>query len=86
LPKAAVKRAADVLAQLEATKAGGAELGDLPLFAAAPHAADEDASDAEDVAACAELRAALQEVEPDALTPRGALDLVYRLKRLAEDA
>ncbi|MFN3388341.1 MAG: hypothetical protein ACK40O_05370, partial [Allosphingosinicella sp.] len=32
------------------------------------------------------LAAALAEVDADALTPREALDLVYRLKRLAEEA
>jgi hypothetical protein len=29
---------------------------------------------------------ALKELDPDALTPRAALDLVYHLKALAQDA
>jgi DNA mismatch repair protein MutS len=32
------------------------------------------------------LRARLAEILPDSLTPRAALDLLYELKALAEDA
>ena len=70
-------RAKSVLAKLEEGRAatGGiaAGLDDLPLFAAAA-AAEEAAPDP--------VHAALAEVEPDALSPREALELVYRLKRL----
>jgi DNA mismatch repair protein MutS len=31
------------------------------------------------------LERAMAEIDPDALTPRGALDLLYRLKALAAD-
>ena len=55
-----------------ATGGIAAGLDDLPLFAAAPH--EEAAPDP--------VHAALGEVEPDTLSPREALELVYRLKRL----
>ena len=77
LPPAVLKRAKDVLARLEAGKAktGGiaAGLDDLPLFAAA--AAQED----EPVDA---LREAIEAIDADALSPREALDHIYRLKQL----
>ena len=73
-------RAKAVLAKLEEGRAatGGiaAGLDDLPLFAAA--AEEEKASDP--------LHSALAEVEPDLLSPREALELVYRLKRLQADS
>jgi DNA mismatch repair protein MutS len=75
-----VARARAVLAKLEQGRAatGGiaAGLDDLPLFAAA--AQEEIAPDP--------LHAALAEVDADALSPREALDIVYRLKRLAAEA
>jgi DNA mismatch repair protein MutS len=78
LPPPVVARAKSVLAKLEEGRAatGGiaAGLDDLPLFAAAAH---------EDTAAKPDpLQAALADVEPDTLSPRDALELVYRLKRL----
>ncbi|MGB3723591.1 MAG: DNA mismatch repair protein MutS, partial [Pacificimonas sp.] len=77
LPDRATRRAAEVLKTLETTrdKTGGiaAGLSDLPLFADAGGKADE--ADA--------LRERLDEVRPDELTPRAALDLLYELKRLA---
>ncbi len=80
LPPAVVARAKSVLGRLEAGRAatGGiaAGLDDLPLFAAA----------AQDEAAPDPLHAALAEIEPDTLSPREALELVYRLKRLQTDA
>ena len=78
LPPAVLKRAKDVLTRLEAGKAktGGiaAGLDDLPLFAAA--AAQED--DKVDP-----LRAALDAIDADALSPRDALEQLYHLKQLA---
>jgi DNA mismatch repair protein MutS len=78
LPPGVVARAKSVLAKLEAGRdsTGGiaAGLDDLPLFAAAeePLAADP-------------LGEALAAVEPDSLTPRQALETLYRLKALAAD-
>jgi DNA mismatch repair protein MutS len=78
LPPAVVSRAKSVLAKLEAGRdaTGGiaAGLDDLPLFAAAAAAEPE----------IAPLEAALAEVDPDALTPREALDALYRLKALVQ--
>ena len=79
LPPAVVARARSVLAKLEAGRdaTGGiaAGLDDLPLFAAA--AEPEQIIDP--------LAAALDEIDPDSLTPREALENLYRLKRLAAE-
>jgi len=82
LPKPVVDRARSVLAELE--KSGGnnaaAVLDDLPLFSAARRAAVPAA--AEPDPALAALLAALDAVDPDDLTPKAALDALYRLKGL----
>jgi DNA mismatch repair protein MutS len=79
LPPAVVSRARSVLSKLEAGRdaTGGiaAGLDDLPLFAAtakAEHSPDP-------------LLLAINEIEPDSLTPREALETLYRLKRLATE-
>ena len=78
VPAPVVARAKAVLDRLEKTRAesGGlaAGLGDLPLFAAAA----EQAEEAVDL-----LRDRLVALDIDALTPRGALDLLYELRREA---
>ncbi|MFT4025702.1 MAG: DNA mismatch repair protein MutS [Novosphingobium sp.] len=75
-----LKRAKAVLDKLEKGRAetGGlaAGLGDLPLFAAAMEAAEEQ---------CDELRERLQALDVDQLSPREALDLLYELKCQAAD-
>ena len=82
LPPAVLKRAKDVLGRLEAGKArtGGiaAGLDDLPLFAAVAAQEEEDKTNP--------LRAAIEAIDADALSPREALDHIYRLKQLAADA
>jgi DNA mismatch repair protein MutS len=79
LPPAVVTRARTVLGKLEAGRdaTGGiaAGLDDLPLFAAA--AEPEHVPDP--------LIAALDAVDPDSLTPREALEHLYRLKRIAAE-
>jgi DNA mismatch repair protein MutS len=79
LPSAVVCRARAVLAKLEAGRdaTGGiaAGLDDLPLFAAA----------AEPDSRPDPLSAALEAIDPDTLTPREALEELYRLKRLATE-
>lgn len=79
LPPPAVARARSVLAKLEAGRdaTGGiaAGLDDLPLFAAAPE--PEQRADP--------LACALEAIDPDRLTPREALEELYRLKRLADE-
>ena len=81
LPPAVVSRAKSVLAKLEAGRdaTGGiaAGLDDLPLFAAAAQAEEESVDP---------VHAALADIDADALSPREALDLVYRLKRIAAEA
>jgi DNA mismatch repair protein MutS len=75
-----VARAKAVLDKLEKgrVETGGlaAGLGDLPLFAAALDSAEELRDN---------LRERLGGIDVDALSPRDALELLYELKRLAED-
>ncbi|WP_230281866.1 DNA mismatch repair protein MutS [Croceicoccus sp. Ery15] len=75
LPKPVVARAKAVLDRLEKGRAetGGlaAGLGELPLFAAATEAAEGQ---------CDTLRETLRDLDVDALSPREALDMLYRLK------
>ena len=78
VPQPVCARAKTVLDRLEKTRAqtGGltAGLSDLPLFAAAMEAQEEQ---------CDTLRERLQALDVDALSPREALDLLYELKREA---
>ncbi|MPY73148.1 MAG: DNA mismatch repair protein MutS [Alphaproteobacteria bacterium] len=81
LPPAVIKRAEAVLKTLENGEQSGAIARlaeDLPLFAAL---AQRERTETK--AAPSELDATLAALDPDELTPREALDLVFRLKRLA---
>ncbi|MFM9977727.1 MAG: DNA mismatch repair protein MutS [Sphingomonadaceae bacterium] len=77
MPHAVLARAKAVLAKLEAGRAatGGlaAGLDDLPLFAALVEEALPDP-----------LREAIDAIHPDALSPREALEALYRLKALGD--
>jgi DNA mismatch repair protein MutS len=76
LPSAAVRRAEAVLKRLEAKEGSAKRLEDLPLFAAtAPPPELRETSEAEKI---------LAELDPDALTPKEALELVYRLKKASD--
>jgi DNA mismatch repair protein MutS len=78
LPAAVVARAEEVLATLEKGEQAGALTRlaeDLPLFAAAPRGAPAEGPSA--------VEEALAEIEPDQLTPKQALEEIYRLRRLA---
>jgi len=78
LPAAVIARAEAVLEALESEEPGGpaARLADdLPLFTSARPEPRRPSA----------LEAALAEVRPDELSPRQALELVYRLKTLADD-
>jgi DNA mismatch repair protein MutS len=74
LPAAVIARAREVLRALEEGREGHkplARIDDLPLFnAAAPPAKEKNALDD-----------ALRAADPDALTPKEALELLYNLKR-----
>jgi DNA mismatch repair protein MutS len=78
VPAPVVRRAATLLASLEKhggpLGAGGSRLTALPLFAAAP---DEPSPPEADP-----LAQALAALEPDQMTPREALEALYRLKSL----
>ncbi len=82
LPRAVVKRAGEVLSRLEKNNrragAGGSTLEDLPLFAqAAPKEPERPAGKP------SAIETALAAIKPDELSPKAALELVYRLKELA---
>jgi DNA mismatch repair protein MutS len=81
LPSAVLARAKDVLARLEAGKAktGGiaAGLDDLPLFASSASVEEPAEADL--------LRDALAAIDADSLSPREALEFVYKLKTLADE-
>ena len=83
LPEAVLARAEEVLALLEQgdQAAAAARLAnDLPLFQSRPPAAPAPAEPAPDP-----LRARLAAVNPDDLTPRAALELLYELRAALED-
>ena len=82
LPGAVTSRAEEVLQILEKGEQGGALArlaDDLPLFRAArpmPPAPEPKSSPMEDL---------LRDIRPDELSPRNALELLYRLKSLLPD-
>jgi len=83
LPDAVISRAEDVLKTLETGEQSGAGAklaDDLPLFAVAPphqpSATPIGPSPVEET---------LAEISPDDLTPREALEELYRLKRIADE-
>ncbi|MBB4266461.1 DNA mismatch repair protein MutS [Roseospira visakhapatnamensis] len=91
LPEAVIGRAQAVLERLEAGGEAGsvsaqALADDLPLFAAAKAPGQTPPSDSEAAAAPpgpSPVEAALAAIDPDDLTPRAALEALYRLKGLA---
>lgn len=74
VPASVVARARSVLNRLEGEKAAAARLDDLPLFAVA---------EPEPMRGPSPVELALRDVDPDDLTPREALEALYRLKTLA---
>ena len=80
LPASVLARAAEVLEALETAdgRPKPSELAeDLPLFVAAQGTADEGSPQSP-------LEAAMEELKPDAMTPREALQALYRLKELLD--
>ncbi len=81
LPETALTRAEEVLAVIEQGEKADAVsrlADDLPLFAAAPMGAAPKAAPGP-----SPLELALAEINADELSPRDALELIYRLKGLA---
>ncbi len=81
LPGDVIERAGEVLALLEKNAprgagSGGGALDDLPLFAAARPKAPGA------VRGPSAVETALDEINPDEMSPRAALDALYRLKQL----
>ena len=74
VPAPVVARAKQVLVRLEKDPSSPASLDDLPLFAATRPPEPAEPS---------RLEAAMAALDPDALTPREALEALYRLKSLA---
>jgi DNA mismatch repair protein MutS len=76
VPTAVVVRAREVLDRLETQTASPARLDDLPLFAATaqPHA--------HGVAEPSAVETALGQLDLDGMSPREAMDALYRLKGL----
>ncbi len=82
LPEAALARAEEVLRSLESGEQAGAVArlaDDLPLFAAQPA---RKATPAPEAPGPSEAETRLGEINPDELTPRAALELLYELKAL----
>jgi DNA mismatch repair protein MutS len=73
LPASVVRRARQALASLEASRSS-ATLDSLPLFSYEPR--EPPPPD--------EVRAAVTALDPDAMSPRDALEAIYALKRLME--
>ena len=81
LPKSVTARAEEVLGVLEKGEQGGALArlaDDLPLFSAARRRAEPPLRDSA-------AEALLRDIRPDELTPRDALELIYRLRTLVQE-
>lgn len=78
IPASVIARAGDILTRLEDSKEGKTKklTEDLPLFSTVQEETRSKAPDHSD------LLEALEQTDPDALTPRDALDVLYRLKGL----
>jgi DNA mismatch repair protein MutS len=80
LPPPVLGRAREVLKKLETgrEKTGGiaAGLDDLPLFAATAQAEEAE---------CDAIRAEVEALDVDAMSPREALEVLYRLKGMARE-
>ncbi len=80
LPKTVIARADQVLMQLEKTQGRPSVniVDDLPLFAAVAPPSSANGSEAP----CDGLAEALAAIDPDSMSPREALDALYRLKAM----
>ena len=83
LPEAVLGRAEEVLVTLEKSEQGGAVASladDLPLFSTPRPASGRKQTEGAD-----EMRETLVATDADSLSPRAALDLVYRLRAMLPD-
>lgn len=83
LPSKVIARARDILTELEKSereKPVSTLIDDLPLFSASAFRQPESASPVDDT-----LRQALDAIMPDELSPREALEALYKLKGLRRD-
>jgi DNA mismatch repair protein MutS len=82
LPAVVLGRAETILGELETGQHGAVDAGmtadNLPLF-------DYQSKALEKPVTPDEIGVALDEMQPDSLTPREALDMLYRLKALRRD-
>ena len=76
VPSPVVARAREVLERLEADPGSPARLDDLPLFAPRTPRAP--------AAGPSKVDKALVDIDPDSMSPREALEALYRLKGLQE--
>jgi DNA mismatch repair protein MutS len=82
LPASVIARAKVVLAKLESEdRASPRGFEDLPLFAAADHVPPEKPADS----ALRAILATLADLRPDELSPREALEALYKIKSLSQD-
>jgi DNA mismatch repair protein MutS len=84
MPAGVVAHARQALAALEAR--ASEEARQVDLFAAAPDAAPETAAAPTPPALPSAVESALDRLDPDAMSPREALDALYALKQLAGSA
>lgn len=90
LPKVVVERAAQVLHSLEQEGQGAAKgqninhlTDDLPLFSAMQVKVEQ--GQGEEGSPAAKIALALSDIHPDELTPREAMDVLYKLKKLQQN-
>ena len=90
LPTAVINRANEVLTRLEADndKSGAInQLADLPLFSLSePTSQGEHLEEITADPAAENIRQQLASLNPDDITPKAALELVYRLKALTDQS
>ena len=83
VPQAVLTRAEEVLSRLSEEKSGGNALDELPLFSADVQQHPVSSSTQSDQQAA--LDEFIDSLLPDTMTPRDALDMIYKLKSLKEE-
>jgi DNA mismatch repair protein MutS len=84
LPAPVLSRAGELLKQLEARASSGSVSADLPLFGGRTCSAEQpEEAPLSASSAPSPLQQAVQELQPDQLSPLQALEVLYRLKTLA---